>query len=93
MKIHFFESTGEAYDACQCAPEIKIGDILFIPSEGVVGIADVWPVAITADHGDLHRAVKGRLRAYLKERGSYKNLWNAILLANTMKYSLHTDLV
>lgn len=93
MKIHFFESTGKAYNACQCSDEIKTGDILFIPSEGVVGIADAWPVAVTANHGDLHSAVKGRLRAYLKERGAFANLWDAILLANTMKYSLHTDLV
>lgn len=56
--IHVFSSTGAAYDACQCDAEIKDGDILVIPSEGVVGIADTWPFAITAKRGALHGLVK-----------------------------------
>lgn len=56
---HEFESTGEAYDACQTEEAIKTGDILLIPSERVVGIADTWPVAVTVEHGHLHFPVDG----------------------------------
>lgn len=54
MKTHQFSSTGEAYDACQCDEDIQDGDILVIESEGVIGVADTWPVAVTAEHGSLH---------------------------------------
>tara|TARA_R100001460_G_scaffold105737_1_gene152633 strand:- start:398 stop:721 length:324 start_codon:yes stop_codon:yes gene_type:complete len=53
-KAHLFDSTGEAYNACQCNSEIKTGDTLVIESEGVVGLADTWPFAITDESGDLH---------------------------------------
>ena len=55
MSIHKFESTREAYDACQCDEDIKRGDLLVIESEGVVGVADTWPYAITEECGDLHQ--------------------------------------
>lgn len=53
-KAHLFDSTGEAYNACQCNSEIKTGDTLVIGSEGVVGLADTWPFAVTDESGDLH---------------------------------------
>ena len=56
MAIHIFDSTGGAYDACQCDDNVKRGDILYIPSEGVVGLADTWPIAITKEYGALHTA-------------------------------------
>lgn len=52
--IHVFLSTGEAYDATQCNPDVKQGDTLYVPSEGVVGVACTWPIAVSAKHGDLH---------------------------------------
>lgn len=52
--FHQFESTGAAYDATQCREDIKNGDCLFIPEERVVGLAATWPVAITANAGNLH---------------------------------------
>ena len=52
--IHRFPSTGATYDACQCDPSVRKGDILWIPSETVVGIADTWPIAITHANGALH---------------------------------------
>ncbi len=55
--VHYFESTGDAYDACQCNALIKTGDMLIIANEGVIGMAWAWPVAITAERGELH-AVK-----------------------------------
>ena len=51
--IRRFDSTGEAYDACQTG-EAEKGDLLWIPSEGVVGVADTWPFAVTCQYGKLH---------------------------------------
>lgn len=56
MTTHYFDTTGEAYDACQCDEKVKDGDTLVVLSEEVVGIADTWPYAITVNHGDLHQA-------------------------------------
>lgn len=53
-----FDSTGDAYDATQCDDTIQNGDALVIQSEGVVGLAWTWPVAVTVQAGDLH-AVEG----------------------------------
>ena len=58
-RIHRFDSTGEAYDACQCDERIKTGDVLIIESERVVGIADTWPVAVTVEYGNLHITCEG----------------------------------
>lgn len=52
--VHTFDSTGQAYNECQTNENIKTGDILHIPSEGVVGMADTWPVAVTKNSGELH---------------------------------------
>jgi len=52
--IHMFDSSGEAYDTVQSDKSIEDGDILYIPSEGVVGIADTWPLAVTHNRGKLH---------------------------------------
>ena len=49
-----FDTTGDAYDACQCDERISDGDILWIPSENVIGIAGTWPVALTPNCGNLH---------------------------------------
>lgn len=49
-----FDSSGDAYDACQCDPQVKKGDLLYIPSEGVVGIAGTWPLAVTHRNGKIH---------------------------------------
>jgi hypothetical protein len=59
MTIHIFESTGEAYDACQCDENIKTGDTLVIVPEGVVGLAWAWPVAVTERHGHFHTVEDG----------------------------------
>lgn len=58
---HTFESTATAYDEVQCDDGIKKGDTLFIPSEGVVGLAWAWPVAVTANYGDLHAVTNASL--------------------------------
>ena len=69
--IHHFQTTGEAYDACQCDETITSGDVLVILPEGVVGIADTWPVAVTLNHGNLHHPRPGiSLAQCLAERDS-----------------------
>lgn len=54
MKSHEFETTMSAYDNTQCNEEVKTGDILIIKDEGVVGVSDTWPIAVTVNHGQLH---------------------------------------
>jgi hypothetical protein len=54
MQVHTHDSTQDAYDACQTEDTHKDGDILHIPSEGVVGLVDTWPLAVTVAHGELH---------------------------------------
>ncbi|WP_406501570.1 hypothetical protein OHA04_27510 [Streptomyces sp. NBC_01590] len=53
--VHRFATTAEAYGATQSSDDIHDGDVLVIEPEGVVGfLTGAWPVAITAEHGDLH---------------------------------------
>lgn len=52
--IHEFASSSDAYDATQCDESVRKGDALLIASEGVVGLAWTWPVAVTARAGELH---------------------------------------
>lgn len=65
MSTHEFESTGEAYDACQTDDNIKTGDTLVVAPERVVGLAWTWPVAVTREHGALHTVRGGDSPAVL----------------------------
>ena len=49
-----FASSADAYDDCQTDDTIKNGDALVVDSEGVVGVAWTWPLAVTAKNGELH---------------------------------------
>lgn len=49
-----FEDTADAYGAVQCDDDINNGDTLLVESEGVVGIANTWPVAVTTEFGEFH---------------------------------------
>lgn len=54
-KVHTFNSTREAYDASECDSNIRDGDVLHVPPEGVAGVLyGVWPMAVTTDHGEFH---------------------------------------
>lgn len=63
--IHVFDDSRQAYDSTQTGEwrdgntgqpvEVKDGDILVIPDEGVVGLCSTWPVAITKNPGKLHQ--------------------------------------
>jgi hypothetical protein len=60
IQVHRSAATGEAYDASQCDDAIRDGDVLSVPSEGVVGVlVGAWPVAITAQRGCFHRHADG----------------------------------
>lgn len=51
---HTFNTTGEAYDNSQSNEDIDNGDVLHIPTEGVVAVADTWPFAVTVKRGAMH---------------------------------------
>lgn len=86
--IHTFDSTGEAYDACQCDESIKNGDILHVPSEGVVGVADTWPVAVTIAFGKLHTPAEGwSLGKALADREAYYGIADALVFAFRQGYT------
>lgn len=54
-RAHLLATTGNAYDACQVDEAIVKGHTLIVLGERVVGLAWVWPVAVTAETGHLHR--------------------------------------
>jgi len=61
VNVHYFLSSGEAYDASQCDENIRNGDVLVIKEEEVVGwLLDAWPVAITREHGEFHLPAVGK---------------------------------
>lgn len=54
MKVHEFEASGDAYDETQYNDELQDGDVLVVRPEGVIGVVETWPVAVTKNHGSLH---------------------------------------
>lgn len=52
-----FEDTETAYNASQCCTEIHTGDVLVVEAEQAVAFMwQAWPCAVTAAHGEFHRA-------------------------------------
>lgn len=90
QQTHHFDSTQEAYDACQCDDNVKDGDILVVKSERVVGIADTWPFAITDKTGELH-SVKPDGWAATADRVGKTNLLEAGKLAYCLGFELNED--
>ena len=83
MNTYHFDTTADAYDACQWNEDIKFGDVLIIESERVVGVADVWPLALTENTGELHgltdRSEAG-LKAYIETRkAEIESLFNKVV--------------
>lgn len=55
MARFHFDSSGEAYDACQCDDALAgAGHTLVIPRESVVGLSGCWPIAVTVLQGQFH---------------------------------------
>lgn len=60
IRVHTFDSSGDAYDASQYRDDIASGDVLAVPSECVVGyLHEAWPVAVTTEGGVFHRLTDG----------------------------------
>src|SRR4051812_12539321 len=60
ISVHEFDSSSEAYDASQYRDDIHSGDVLRVPSEGIVGIlVEAWPVAIVGGPGAFHTIEPG----------------------------------
>lgn len=92
MKIWTFQNSGEAYDTIQCDDEINKGDIVLIPSEKIVGIADACPIAITSENGEFHQAIEGELAGYLLEKEIDHHLSEAITMAAQFGFDLLPEL-
>lgn len=91
-RLHGFATTGNAYDACQCDETITKGDTLIVLSEGVVGIAWTWPIAVTANRGALHQ-IKDEPLASLAELAAtfeirVEDLAEAITFARALGFGL-----
>jgi hypothetical protein len=80
-RIHTFTTnSGRAYDLTQTDRRFKHGDVLVIPSEGVVGVLNhAWPTAVTVESGSLDRLVEGASPIVLLE--DEDNLLDAAALA------------
>jgi hypothetical protein len=84
MTAHYFDSSGEAYDACQCDETIQNGDVLVIASERIVGLAHTWPVTVTADHGALHKLNSGWTLTEGHEAFLESQVLEAVAIANAL---------
>lgn len=86
-RFHFFEYTGEAYDASQTRDDIKDGDILVATEERVVGImVSAWPTAVgRVNPGEFHVLGEGFYWETL-EGGKYAN---AAIAADLMSKHLN----
>ena len=61
-QVHEFETTSDAYNASQWRDDILNGDVLHVPSEGVIGVLiGAWPVAVVAEGGpgSFHELAEG----------------------------------
>jgi hypothetical protein len=85
--LHTFDDTTDAYDDCQCNEGIGRGDVLHIPTEQVVGLADTWPVAVTVQHGELH-TLAPELDVY-PERWGHEQVQDAVRFAQERGYPIH----
>lgn len=88
MTIHIFTDTGEAYDAANSCDKVKRGDILLVENEGVIGIADAWPIAITGNNGVFHTTIDADPLDYLTKNGLAANYAAARELANEKGFAL-----
>jgi hypothetical protein len=53
-------TSAEVYAFSQTMDEIRDGDVLIVPDEGVVGIlVQAWPVAVSAHAGAFHETAPG----------------------------------
>lgn len=79
MTVHIIQgSTGDAYDRTQWDDSIRDRDIILVPDEGVAGFLTVaWPVAITAESGQLHTLTPGRAEHFAETILAAQEAWRA----------------
>ena len=91
-RAHGFATSGNAYDAVQCDELIKNGDVLLILPEKIIGIAHCWPIAITAERGNLHSIAPGRFATLAEISAEFgfpaDNLRYAVDLARLLGFDL-----
>ena len=91
MTIHYFETTVDAYDACQCDDNLKDGDTLVIANEGVVGVVNCWPMAVTAIKCSLHPYNASRINKCVSSYVAPTDIGAAIIIAKNQGYALAKD--
>ena len=64
LLVHHHSDTGSAYDSSNCEDD-HAHAVLIIDSEGVVGLAWAWPIAVTVETGALHSPLRDTDRAGL----------------------------
>ena len=89
-RVWEISDSATAYDLCQTEDDIRIGDVLFIPSEKIVGFAGVWPIAITDNCGELHKVKADKhidcvTYARIELKSSEENIKAAVELAENME--------
>lgn len=66
--VWVFDTTDGAYNTTQVDDQIKDGDVLLVPSEGVAGwMCEAWPTAVTETAGAFH-TLSGDGRANYAEK-------------------------
>ena len=89
INVHIFDDSVEAYGHCQWDDEVHTGDVLVIPSEGIVGIAHTWPVAVTVEHKELHRA--GSEWSGAEAKITDQQIANAIKIAKEHGFPINSE--
>ena len=85
ITIHYFETTGDAYDQAQFNERIKNGDLLWIPSKEVIGIAYTRPFAVTKNIGKLHRIAPDAAGDQIREEFA-ASIAKATIMASILGY-------
>lgn len=63
--IHYFDTTGDAYDAANTW--LEHGSVICVPNENVIGLSWTWPIAVSAEAGELHHIESGRYEGVLDD--------------------------
>ncbi|MBF6615481.1 MAG: hypothetical protein ITG07_02025 [Candidimonas sp.] len=61
--IHYFNTTGDAYDAANTW--LEHGSVICVPNENVIGLSWTWPIAVSAEAGELHHIESGKYEGVL----------------------------
>lgn len=88
-KAWVFRDSGEAYDAVQSNENIQDGDILLVPSEKVMGVAETWPIAVTLEFGKLHTVNDNGWERTSEVVGGAEKIKKAVALAESLGWPVN----